>query len=210
MLYNARLEILDSWRTHTSYHGSSCSLWLQWLIYEIMPDFIFVFSSKKCCPLSGTFAASSGKGPHLLPSSNWICLPLMQYWQSRDPIALSYFWFLCSVVCHSLYMLAPSGLTRLLHPQKRLQIIMMTKPREFLLYFASDCFVLHDGASCVSPGSPGNHLLASCHHIHIKQGHLEAHLGWELLPFTVPAGLPCLEVRLLYDGFMTITVRAAI
>lgn len=73
----------------------------------------------------------------------------------------------------------------------------MTKPREFLLYFENDCFVLHGGASCLSLGSPGNHLLTSCHQICIEQGHLEAHLGWELLPFTIPAGLLWAEVRLL-------------
>lgn len=57
---------------------------------------------------------------------------------------------------------------------------MMKKPREFLLYFVNDCFVLHEGTSCPSLGSPRNHFQASCHQIHIKQGHLEAHLGWEL------------------------------
>lgn len=113
------------------------------------------------------------------------------------PIALSYFWFLCNVLCPSLYMLVPSGLTSLLHPQKRLQIIMMTKPREFVLYFENYCFALHEGTSCLSLGSPGNHFPSSCHQIRIQQGHLEDHLGWELLPFTTPAGLLCAEVRRL-------------
>lgn len=47
----------------------------------------------------------------------------------------------------------------------------------FLLYFENDCFVLHDGTSWISLGAPGNHLLTSRHQIHIKRGHLEAHLG---------------------------------
>lgn len=67
--------------------------------------------------------------------------------------------------------------------------------RIFLLYFENDCFVLHDGTSCISLGAPGNHLLTSCHQIHIKQGHPEAHLGGSC-SFTIPAGLPWPEVRL--------------
>lgn len=68
-------------------------------------------------------------------SSLCICLSLIQQWQSRSLSVLSYLWFLCGVLCHSLYMLVPSGLTSLLHPQKWLQIIMMTKPREFFALF---------------------------------------------------------------------------
>lgn len=90
---------------------------------------------------------------HLLLGSLWFCLSLMQDWQSWGPIALSYLWFLCNVLCPWLYILVPSGLTSLLHPQKRLQIITMTKPRDFLLYFKNDWFVLHGGASCLSLGS---------------------------------------------------------
>lgn len=48
--------------------------------------------------------------------------------------------------------------------------------RIFLLYFENDCFVLHDGTSCISLGAPGNHLLTSLHQTHIKRGHPEAHL----------------------------------
>lgn len=46
-------------------------------------------------------------------------------------------------------------------------------------------------------GRLATHLLASCHQIPIEQGHLEAHLEWELFPFTIPAGCLWAEVRLL-------------